>query len=241
MLQIVLAKDFTYLRSLGFDLEPHTHPPIQISLAEPEDLIWHGELSAPAFLIGRDEPHSLRTHSALHTFLLSPALSVNRELSHLSVLAFAPPIEMSTQLRDLEVASENREKFESIFHQLLKLNRLEDQSPEEIDDRIVEVIHYIDELESKRVAAGELAEQISLSESRLLHLFKEELHLTVRSYLLWLRLYEGSKLVAAGSSITEAAHISGFTDSAHFARVFRKMFGTTLSVGLGSNPELLVV
>ena len=31
--------------------------------------------------------------------------------------------------------------------------------------------------------------------------------------------------IAAGVSLTEAAHEAGFADSAHFSRTFRRMFG----------------
>ena len=241
MLQIVLSKDYTYLRSLGWDLAPHAHPPVQISLAEPGHTIFFGDHPSVAYLIGRNEPHTLITEASLHTFLINPALPINRELSQDGVQKFIPPVELAERLRDLEVVPQNRAKFDGIFFELLQLLGLGDTGDSELDERIIAVINHIDELESKRIAAGVLAEKISLSESRLLHLFKSELHITIRSYLLWSRLYEGAKLVANGSSITDAAHSSGFTDSAHFARVFRKMFGTTLTQGLGSNTELLVI
>ena len=43
---------------------------------------------------------------------------------------------------------------------------------------------------------------------------------------------EALEAYAAGQSLTEAAHLAGFSDSAHFSRVFKRTFGlpaTTLT------------
>ena len=55
------------------------------------------------------------------------------------------------------------------------------------------------------------------------------------------RCVEGGVLVAKGVSITEAAHNAGFTDSAHFSRVFKKLFGITLSSALQERMPVLVI
>jgi AraC family transcriptional regulator len=57
------------------------------------------------------------------------------------------------------------------------------------------------------------------------HLFVEQTGLPFRTYLLWLRLTKAVESMAAGASLTEAAHEAGFADSAHFSRTFRRMFG----------------
>ena len=64
---------------------------------------------------------------------------------------------------------------------------------------------------------------------------------TLRGYLMWRRCVEGGILVAKGVSITEAAHNAGFTDSAHFSRVFKKLFGITLSSALQERIPVLVI
>lgn len=75
------------------------------------------------------------------------------------------------------------------------------------------------------VRLGAIAEDVGLSESRLAHLFAEELGLPFRTYVAWLRLRRAAGSLQAGASITTAAHDAGFADSAHFTRTFRRMFG----------------
>ena len=50
-----------------------------------------------------------------------------------------------------------------------------------------------------------------------------------RRYLLWLRLQDAVRELAAGAPATDAAHAAGFADSAHLSRTFRRMFGITPS------------
>ncbi|GAA2634399.1 helix-turn-helix transcriptional regulator [Actinomadura fulvescens] len=80
-------------------------------------------------------------------------------------------------------------------------------------------------LDGPPIRLAELARAVELSESRLAHLFREEVGLPIRPYVQWLRLRRAAELVAAGASVTEAAHGAGFADGAHLSRVCRRMFG----------------
>ncbi|NUS44110.1 MAG: helix-turn-helix transcriptional regulator [Mycobacteriaceae bacterium] len=75
------------------------------------------------------------------------------------------------------------------------------------------------------VRLREVAAAAGISESRLGHLFAEQLGLPFRAYVRWLRLSRAVEFIARGSSLTEAAHLSGFSDSAHLNRVCHRSFG----------------
>lgn len=94
-----------------------------------------------------------------------------------------------------------------------------------IDPRVKAVINRIKSMAGMPVAAMELAQIVNLSESRLAHLFNEEMGIPIRRYILWVRLQKAIVEMLNGNSLTEVAHESGFADSAHFTRTFRKMFG----------------
>lgn len=70
-----------------------------------------------------------------------------------------------------------------------------------------------------------LATCVNLSPSRFRHLFRQEMGMSVQSYLRWQRLMAALLASAHGASLTEAAHMAGFADSAHLTRVFRATFG----------------
>lgn len=82
-----------------------------------------------------------------------------------------------------------------------------------------------------------LAEEAGVSESRFMHLFKQQYGLPMRQYLLWARLRTAAQLVESGSSLTDIAVDVGFYDQAHFARTVRRMFD--FSPSFLANPKNL--
>jgi AraC-like DNA-binding protein len=80
------------------------------------------------------------------------------------------------------------------------------------------------------ITLAALAEAVHLSPSRLAHRFREATGVPLRRYVLWCRLRAAADAVMRGSSLTEAAHLAGFADSAHLSRTFRAMFGVAPSL-----------
>ena len=94
-----------------------------------------------------------------------------------------------------------------------------------VDPRIRSVLDRLaDNLEAPP-KLEEAAQSVGLSSTRLTHLFKEQVGLPMRRYVLWLRLRHALTQALAGASMAEAAHAAGFSDSAHFTRTCQRMFG----------------
>ncbi|WP_205527137.1 helix-turn-helix transcriptional regulator [Solimonas sp. K1W22B-7] len=70
---------------------------------------------------------------------------------------------------------------------------------------------------------AQVAAHVGLSQSRLMHLFSEDLGLPMRQYLLWLRLRHALRLAGEGRTLTGIALGAGFYDHAHFNRTMRRM------------------
>lgn len=85
--------------------------------------------------------------------------------------------------------------------------------------------HFVRDL----TAVTELAKEVHLSPSRLRHLFKQQIGLSLQHYLRWQRLLHAVQSTAEGNSLTQAAHDAGFADAAHLSRTFRRGFGLTPS------------
>ncbi len=75
----------------------------------------------------------------------------------------------------------------------------------------------------------QLAEAVGLSPSRLMHVFTESVGIPLRPYLAWLRVQRAAMDIVGGSSLTETAHVAGFSDAAHMSRTFRRMLGISPS------------
>ncbi|MEO5978618.1 MAG: helix-turn-helix domain-containing protein [Chryseolinea sp.] len=98
-----------------------------------------------------------------------------------------------------------------------------------VDERIGNVISYIQTNLGRTTAMKELTERACLSESRLFHLFKAEIGIPIRKYILWCRVRKALQLVIDGCSLTQAAKRSGFADLAHLNRTFVSFFGASPS------------
>ncbi len=104
--------------------------------------------------------------------------------------------------------------------------RIAGASPVEAPDpRVRRMIAWAAQQLDGPVSLADLGAVGGLSASRLRHLFVAQTGLAFRTYLLWLRLTRALERLAAGDSLTEAAHAAGFADSSHFSRTFRRMFG----------------
>jgi AraC-like DNA-binding protein len=93
------------------------------------------------------------------------------------------------------------------------------------DPRVAKALSLMRASEGHRAAAADLARRVHLSASRLAHLFKDQVGIPMRRYLLWLRLIAAVRAMLAPASFTTAAHAAGFADAAHLSRTFRRMFG----------------
>jgi AraC-like DNA-binding protein len=84
------------------------------------------------------------------------------------------------------------------------------------------------------VSSRELAAEAGLSESRFLHLFRDELGTSLRRYRLWVRLVHAGTAVAAGKKLTTAAVEAGFASPSHLADRFKTTLGLSATQLLGT-------
>lgn len=100
------------------------------------------------------------------------------------------------------------------------------QAPQHGGGRVRDALAAFNE-DAEGLDATALARKLGLSPSRVSHLFREEIGIPFRSFLLWSKLKRSLLGVARGLSLTDAAHLGGFADSAHFSRTFTRMFGAS--------------
>jgi AraC-like DNA-binding protein len=98
-----------------------------------------------------------------------------------------------------------------------------------IHPRVQRVLEYLQEQELERhhTSLVWLAQIAQLSPSRLMHVFTESVGIPLRPYLLRLRVQRAAGALAAGHTVTEAAHAAGFADAPHLTRTFRRILGAS--------------
>lgn len=99
-----------------------------------------------------------------------------------------------------------------------------------VDPRVSAAAAFLRERLPTRVNMRQLAEHCHLSAGRLTHLFTDELGVSVRTYLRWVKLCKAAALFGSRPSVADAVAEIGFTDTAHLYRVFRGYFAVKPSL-----------
>lgn len=107
------------------------------------------------------------------------------------------------------------------------------------DPRITKVLQLIASSEDLRISVEKAAATAFLSASRFQHLFKQQVGLAFRRYMLWRKVSRAMISIAREKTLAAAAQSSDFADAAHLTRTFHQMFGLPPSVLM--QGELYVV
>lgn len=230
--RLVLSGGHALYVGPAHDTSPHVHHAVQLSFAlEDTFRLRIGSSKAwrryQAAIIPSDRRHQADGGGALMAFVyLDPETPEARSLLHQyrRTELNGPVVEKVIDVaRDFwRHASADAD---AVCVEIIRL--LAPSSPQntELDPRIRATLNLLRALPERRMPLREIAGAIAISPGRLVHLFRQETGLPIRRYLLWLRLGDALNGIAAGASLTDAAHAAGFADSAHLSRTFREMIG----------------
>lgn len=109
---------------------------------------------------------------------------------------------------------------------LMRHISLEEQTTnEEISERTLKVIDYMNEFYSQKLSLDELASQFFMSKFHLSHSFKNELGISIGSYLKEIRLFQCAKLLEnSQKSIEEITNETGFANVRSLQTAFKEKF-----------------
>ena len=97
-----------------------------------------------------------------------------------------------------------------------------------MEKRIKVILTYMETDLRLPVTLNEVAPLVNLSPSRLRHVFKAETGMSLKQYQKQLRMQKARELLEDSFlSVKEIMIETGIMDRNHFARSFRKTFGTT--------------
>ena len=104
------------------------------------------------------------------------------------------------------------------------------------DERVNECMKLMKkhELEYKELIPV-LTSKVFLSDSRLSHLFKAHIGVSIKKYLVWNKLRQAiSFYLSENTNLTDASHQSGFFDQAHLTNAFKDLLGVSPSKAYNS-------
>ena len=216
------------------DPEPHKHSAahIMVSLDDSIEIIAANErLKCRGILIPSGMIHTANTNrNRVLVFLFDNTTAVAEQISTLKMI----PNDAVDLIRDAYCAFENSDKsdlsYTAFFRRVLDCSQIAIAKTIPLDIRIECALTYIQSRLHERITCDDVAGHIFLSEGRFSHLFKEQVGMTFAAYLIYQRVIKTYTDMINGKSITDASLDAGFSSSAHFAEINKRLFGLSASV-----------
>lgn len=218
----------------------HAHHAIQLTFSVGGRFAFHvagGVVEGNSVLIAPDVPHAFEPRGRNAMIFIEPESVIGAALLRdLAGHSFARPdpanfSDVAARLSCIwEQPRPDSATLAELGQEIAARIAGRDMPERMVDERIARVIEWLSGGLDSRLVAGQAARIACLSASRFSHLFVAEVGLPFRTYVLWRRLMAAVDRIAAGASLTDAAHDAGFADSAHFSRTFLRMFGVPASL-----------
>jgi len=214
---------------------PHSHHAIQIVIALDGTLAICGEdeewRQGPGLIVRADTIHSFDAQGSFGAMLfvdpesnegawLGASLPQNIVIIPAGRLASS----VSALLTFVERPLESMEIRDLVRH---CVQALSPGAPPAggMDPRVTKVLNGIRGSDELRITLEDAAAMAFLSPSRFAHLFKHQMGLPFRKYMLWRKLTRAMVLIGSERTIADAAHAADFADAAHLTRTFYQMVG----------------
>ncbi len=217
----------------------HANHSVKIVVADQSISVSHDRkmFTSNGLLIKSNTPHKIKPHDGrVISIFIDPQTQLGRSLNKL--FKTKPVLRLDPSIANIVL------KFRSDSSDHLSSNQIQNRIARLLtpfaslrheaflDERIEKIINAIKQSETCSVKFFTLLELCALSESRLIHLFKKEIGINIRKYMLWCRTTKAIAALTTGASIKQSAKIAGFTDAAHLNRTFVSMYGITPSLML---------
>lgn len=215
--------------------EPHSHPAIEILFAQHGTFTLHTPLfyanNLTFAVIDSNIRHQISADNSLIRLVM---IEHHHTLTHRILATSGIDTHYSV------ATAESEEYYQSLFSDIIdkivaellnKSNVLTDY-----DTRIKEVITYIhSQALDYSLMIPTLKNITHLSESRLSHLFKANVGISLKKYLVWQRLKTTIyQLLKNNDDLFTALIQSGFYDQPHFTKAFKTMLGIAPSKAYNS-------
>lgn len=236
--KLLLRPGLLALLGPRIEAERHAHSALQIVWpVAGASWVINGERGYGAVVVGSREPHALTLESGW-VVLLEPQSDPGRQAQRLQCGQGWSSLPALSDYKP-QGAATDAQLLQPIW-QVLGLSGWPDSGPVVRDLRLQRLLQRLDEafseggIDPEAWRAARVAQSLSLSTSRFLHVFRAQVGMAWRPYLRWRRLLCAVQALRQGRSATHAALAAGFADSAHLSRTFRGTFGMSVREALAS-------
>lgn len=233
MTSTVFGYDHIMMRAEYRTPDPHSHLAVQFiaGLDGPVHCVVSGDsFDADAVFIASDVVHTAYAETGdMLVFLFDTAGSIAEEAQKQYLCGrpyFCGDKETVEKLREIW-KNNPPAQADSLITQLLGLDTVGNALRDERISQVLEYLRSLDEVPEDITA--QLCAKVCLSPSRLSHLFKENVGISLHRYLAMDKMRKGYIHFQKYGNITEASMRAGFDSPSHFAATCKRMFGISFS------------
>ncbi len=233
MTSTVFGYDHIMMRAEYRTPDPHSHLAVQFiaGLDGPVHCVVSGDsFDADAVFIASDVVHTAYAETGdMLVFLFDTAGSIAEEAQKQYLCGrpyFCGDKETVEKLREIW-KNNPPAQADSLITQLLGLDTVGNTLRDERISQVLEYLRSLDEVPEDITA--QLCAKVCLSPSRLSHLFKENVGISLHRYLAMDKMRKGYIHFQKYGNITEASMRAGFDSPSHFAATCKRMFGISFS------------
>lgn len=211
------------------DPERHCHSATHMIISlegSMEVMVEHEIIKCKGILIPSGVHHTANTHgNRVLVFLFDSTTAVSKQIGSVRVMTDDAVCRIRKSFQDFEYSKRDVSCYESFAGCVFECNGITDAGAVITDERIRQSLSFIQSRLCEAVTCADAAGSVFLSEGRFSHLFRQQVGMTFAAYLIYQRVIRAYTDIINGKSITNAALDAGFSSSAHFAEVNKRLFG----------------
>ena len=241
MTDIYCAADHVLLKADYSDPEQHCHwaKHLIISLSgKMECSIEANDFQCHGIMIASNIQHTIKSnHNLMLVYLFDETSDISVKMEQLYFRKnnyFILDCSMVHKIRETwlnNMVDESnvdlmKTSYPNVYKTILKICGLSSPKKVKLDSRILQAMDLLqscDEISENTI--HQLAKSLYLSQSRLSHLFKEQIGVSLNSFLVLIKIQKAYQYIFDGDSITEAALKARFNSSSHFVTINKANFG----------------
>lgn len=232
---IFMSESYVSAFTDAINAEIHKHYMLQLFMSYKDNLnieINGESIKCRCIIVNTNVEHCFSSNNTINfTMLIDSTSDIGEELKKKYLLEKSycifddDKIDLIQEVFNTIVKSIDKIKYKEFSYALFRALDIKVMEKINYDERVLELIKVLDEYPNDINSIRELSKMVSLSESRISHLFKEQIGISLKSYIVLCRLKKAYMYLLESGSITDAALKAGFDSPSHFAYTSKKLTG----------------
>ena len=246
MLKIFWDKDNIAFIGNQVNATEHSHCVLQIflSLNEPLQVTVNGkQVNGKCIIINKNARHIFSCDNQIRlSILIEPSSNFANELIKKiddDYLIFDNDLDRIQQKAAALTDTNDKQRYIGFIQDFAEYLGVKRNS-EILDERITALLEILQNCDCYDHTIENFAKSVCLSSSRLSHLFREQIGVPLKSYILFHQLEKAFTALLSGTNITDAAMLAGFDSPSHFAATVKKWMGMPVSASIKDSEFLKV-